>query len=575
MYITNQTSYYRRIGVANIQCIGNENALLQCSHDALFHIDASCDHKRDVFLRCLCGDCNDYIPHPRDNVRLANRTSISGRLEVFSPERGWKGMCSTGWTASNTRVACRQLGFLDQAGSYPRNRDQSVNFVSFYVNCSGNESSLFDCKYSTTSTVHCSNPIYIVCECSDCSEFILQVPQQKNAMTQSTEVFEWRLKNNVSNFEILFLSQKNPQTLMYVDEGKVVKGNTRFKHRIHLINDDYTTVGFNITNITRTDMGIFALHVRSLLFDSTAILVVTDFAAVPDRVIRRQVYDSVVLSWDLTALRQLRDINHDIMLTTPTSGRLDLYYYYTHWLTDNPRPYSVPRLRDLLHPTIIIDNVSAKDAGNYVIELKLASPVHQWLNASWQFTTLLVVDNTRQPDGQSVIVIVLAVLVAVLSAIVCVLLVQKIWHRCTDHHQSSSFGESRSKSGPRHEIGTVRDDQQTEIETVRDHQQTVTSNYDQPDNENSIEMSSSNNNYSPELVTTTTDPDTSGNVTTHGQTRVQLHNCPPAAEYTNSPVLVTTINDPGTSGNVTTHGQTRVQLHNRPPAAEYATIRRR
>ena len=387
-YTVNQTSHHRRIGVANIQCTNKETNLLQCSHDPFFQIDSSCDHQRDVYLRCLCGDCNDYTP--RGNVRLTNRTSISGRVEVFSPEVGWGAMCSTGWTTSNTRVTCRQLGFRDGGGDYHSDHYQSITFMSFHINCTGGEKSLVDCEYTPISTGNCRDPIYIRCECRDCAESLLEAPEQKDAMTQSTEVFEWRLKHNISAFEIQFLSQKNPQTLVYVKQGTMVEGSTRFKHRFQLIYNDYTTVGFNLTNITVADMGIYSLYVPELLLNSKAILIVADFAVVPDPVVYHQGNDSVVLSWDLTALRQLHDINHELLLTTPATGRLQLDYYYRHWLKDNPHRHSVPQSIDHLHPTIVIDDVTVKDVGNYVIEVTLTSFVHQWLNFSGQFTTDLV-----------------------------------------------------------------------------------------------------------------------------------------------------------------------------------------
>jgi len=440
MYTLNQTSYHRRIGLANIQCTNDDTNLLQCSHDPLFHIDSSCDHKRDVFLRCLCDDCNDYTP--RDNVRLANRTEVSGRLEVFSPGLGWGGVCSSGWTSSKTRVACRQLGYLDEGGTYQRSNTQSVTFVLFRVDCSGNENSLFDCHYNTTTSgKSCRDPINIRCQCTDCPELILEAPQQKNAMTQSSEVFEWRLKHNINTLEILFMSQKNPQTLMYIEKGNVMKGNTRFKHRIQLIDsdyDDYATVRFKLTNITIADMGIYALHVPTLLLDSKAILIVRDFAVVPDRVVHHQVHDRVTLSWDLTALRQLRDITHEIFLTTPATGRLQLDYYYTSWLRDNPLRHVVPRSIDHLQPTVIIDDVAVNDAGNYVVEVTLTSSVHQWLNYSWRYQTRLVVDadysDPSQPNNTDALrtaTIVVGVIL-VLAIIVIIVLACKYLKRSRD-----------------------------------------------------------------------------------------------------------------------------------------------
>jgi len=393
MYTMNQTFYHRRVGVANIRCGGNETNLLECPHAPFFHVNPSCDHQQDIFLRCLCDECNDYIPTPKDNVRLADGTSISGRLEVFSPRLGWGGVCNAGWTEFNTRVACHQLGFLDGAGTYRRNQNQSATLVLFRVSCSGDEHVLFDCNYTTTSTEVCTDHVYIQCECHECFEFLLQAPQQKDAMTQSAVSFEWHLKHNVTAFQFMFISQKNPQTLLYVEEGKVVEEHTRFRNRIQLINVDYETVGFNLTNITVADMGIYSLVVPNLLA-SKAVLIVTDFAVVPDPVVHRQVNGATVLSWDLVTLRQLHDISCEILLTTPATGRLPLDYYNTYWLRDNPHRHSVSQPTDKLHPTIVIDKLTATDAGNYGIEVIVTSSVYRSLNYSWQFVTDLVIDDT-------------------------------------------------------------------------------------------------------------------------------------------------------------------------------------
>jgi len=326
-------------------------------------------------------------------------------------------------------VACRQLGFLDEAG-YQRNNNRSTTFVLFHVNCSGNEDSLFDCEYTTTPEENCTDSVSLRCQCNVCPDLLLEAPQQKDGMTQSTAVFEWRLKHNISTFEILFLSQKNPQTLMYVEDGTVVKGNTRFKHRIQLIDDDYAVVGFNLTNITSADMGIYSLHVPTLLLNSKAVLIVTDFAVVPEPVVHYQVHDRVTLSWDLSALRQLRDISHDIFLTTPATGRLHLDYYYTSWLSDNPHRHVVSDVADHLHPTIIIDDVTVKDAGDYVIEVTLTSSVHQWLNYSWQYETVLVV-GIMSSDVSQINAPVAAIVLGVMfgSAIIAIIILLCLYRK--------------------------------------------------------------------------------------------------------------------------------------------------
>jgi len=402
-YTVNQTFYHRRVGIANVRCSGNEHDILSCPRDPFFHIDVSSSHRRDVFLRCLCADCEDYSP--RDNVRLADRTLISGRLEAFVPGIGWGGVCRSGWTANNTEVACRQLGFLGGARTYQPDNRQSITSALFNVSCSGNENSLFDCtyatSYSTASRVNCVDPIYIQCECNHCSELFLQEPGRHEVTSQSSVVFEWRFRQNVSAFEIVFLSQKNYQTLVHVEGETTVTEHTRFERRIQLVSDDHATVGFSLANVTTADMGIYELYVPELHYCFHAVLIVSDFAVAPAAVVRRQVGESVTLSWDLTALRQLRDIDHDVLLTTPTTGRLRLDYYFTHWLIDNPDRHRVTRPSDPLHLTIIIDRVTVLDAGNYVVEVMMTSSVYQWLNVSRRsFATDLVVTNTNQSPPQ-------------------------------------------------------------------------------------------------------------------------------------------------------------------------------
>jgi len=64
-----------------------------------------------------------------------------------------------------------------------------------------------------------------------------------------------------------------------------------------------------LANVSAADMGTYALHVPRLrLFNTQAILFVSDFAVVPGPVVHGRIGNRLELRWDLTALRQLHDV---------------------------------------------------------------------------------------------------------------------------------------------------------------------------------------------------------------------------------------------------------------------------
>lgn len=44
------------------------------------------------------------------DIRMAGGSARSGRVEVCIHEE-WNSLCATEWTALNTKVVCRQLGY--------------------------------------------------------------------------------------------------------------------------------------------------------------------------------------------------------------------------------------------------------------------------------------------------------------------------------------------------------------------------------------------------------------------------------------------------------------------------------
>jgi len=268
----------RRSSLGSVSCAGNESRLLDCPHEPVIIIDPGCASTHDVFVSCLCVHCSDH--RPRDNLRLVDGSPVHGRLQVFSPRHKWTALCRSGWGIDNTRVACRQLGFLDGAGTYNSDDDDDEQPWRTLdgVSCVGNETSLFDCDYH--KDMNCSLPVNILCRCNDCLELV-QSPHERLAVTGSSIRFEWKLNGSAGGqFEFWFLSRKNRRLVLRRNDDVLAVENTELQHRIRLIGDNETTVGFTLANATRTDIGVYALHVPRLrLFNSQAMLFLTDFAA--------------------------------------------------------------------------------------------------------------------------------------------------------------------------------------------------------------------------------------------------------------------------------------------------------
>ena len=103
-----------------------------------------------------------------------------------------------------------------------------------------------------------------------------------------------------------------------------------------------------------------------------------------------QITDSIVLSWDFTHPRKLRNI--EILLTTSATGPIPLDYYYQHCLKCNPRRHSIEQT-DRQNPRITIQDITVADADNYVIKVIITSSVHKWLKYTWKLTTYLFLIN--------------------------------------------------------------------------------------------------------------------------------------------------------------------------------------
>ncbi|KAG7484983.1 neurotrypsin isoform X1 [Solea senegalensis] len=134
-----------RVWLDEVRCTGNELTLEQCPKSAWG--EHNCLHTEDAGVSCHA--LTD------GTVRLVGGTgSHEGRLEVLY--RGqWGTVCDDGWTDSNTKVVCGQLGYrlgetLPSEGlditPVPRFGVGSGPILLDDVSCTGKESSLLLCN---------------------------------------------------------------------------------------------------------------------------------------------------------------------------------------------------------------------------------------------------------------------------------------------------------------------------------------------------------------------------------------------------------------------------------------------
>ena len=88
--------------MTTIDCIGNEDRLINCSHK----LEGYCDYTSFVRVQCdgHGDECTDH------DVRIAGGpNAIKGRVEVCL-SGVWGTVCASGWDEISARVVCRQLG---------------------------------------------------------------------------------------------------------------------------------------------------------------------------------------------------------------------------------------------------------------------------------------------------------------------------------------------------------------------------------------------------------------------------------------------------------------------------------
>ncbi|XP_037830972.1 deleted in malignant brain tumors 1 protein-like isoform X2 [Kryptolebias marmoratus] len=128
-----------QIWLDDVACLGNESSLSKCFHSGFG--THNCEHHQDVGVTCEDGL----------HIRLAgSNQTCSGRIEIFY-KNTWGTVCDNLWDTNsfNAEVACRQLSCGPALATYSLARygEGTGPIWLSDVTCSGNESSLNDCRH--------------------------------------------------------------------------------------------------------------------------------------------------------------------------------------------------------------------------------------------------------------------------------------------------------------------------------------------------------------------------------------------------------------------------------------------
>jgi serine protease 12 (motopsin) len=149
------------IWMNSVSCTGSEQALSSCQFSGWGVTD--CTHADDVGVVC-----SDFTARNGD-IRLAGGSNVKeGRVEIFQYGT-WGTVCDTGFTDTDAKVVCRQLGYSSSSakayiGAYYGQGSGTIWLDG--VDCNGDELRLVSCDSKPLGVTACYHEDDVGVDCS-------------------------------------------------------------------------------------------------------------------------------------------------------------------------------------------------------------------------------------------------------------------------------------------------------------------------------------------------------------------------------------------------------------------------
>ncbi|XP_038045824.1 deleted in malignant brain tumors 1 protein-like isoform X2 [Patiria miniata] len=166
------------IALDDVRCTGGESRLQDCESAST----NNCNHNEDAGVVCA---------KARFTLRLVGGSSESqGRVEVYV-NGVWGTVCDDSWDLDEARVVCRQLGYgnaIEAVGS-ERFGQGSGDILFDDVACTGSETNLLDCYWSTVINCGHHEKAGVICGTSRSDSSTIRLVDGDSALEGRVEVY--------------------------------------------------------------------------------------------------------------------------------------------------------------------------------------------------------------------------------------------------------------------------------------------------------------------------------------------------------------------------------------------------